>query len=535
MDSHSRKKNHFVQFKPVLYFLFFVFICNPAFAGPWLLPGKLSVKSDIDLLAEAGLIKAPVMTWPIAWVNIGPELLSPETKAKLPKEPEAVQQAYQRIVTLYQKSYQPYKTQTSVYASGSNQLNPFRTFEYELYSPFASGVSTAYQRQHFAESVNISYYNTQNQSYSNYFHVDNSYAYLLLGNWAIGVDQFNRWWGPGYSDSMILSENAEPFPVLGIQRMDAEAFHTKWLHWIGPWSLSSVVSKDGPSYYIYPAGVDNALFWFTNISFRPFQSLQFDVSRNVIFAGEQRPLNSTMFYYLVTMRDSWASSTGDNAPGSEEWDIGTKWSLMPVFNIPIELYQQTLFSDEGGNTWFNLPLPDCTTFLLGTDIATQLDSGTLKTYFEYEYNVERLYYFWGKQAYWTGVPNDSPKALGSSIVAGVYGGQYPYTYYNNVLGSSLGSEGIGYTLGVILAENDGDSDTASLRFLQLNSFNYGVAGTPGYPFSKQDVIWASIGRTVVLLHHIGTLTSEMGYIIPVGQTGDNPTGFSATVTWSKNF
>ncbi|OGT43147.1 MAG: hypothetical protein A3F13_05280 [Gammaproteobacteria bacterium RIFCSPHIGHO2_12_FULL_40_19] len=512
-------------FKKGFWFYTFIFLlmASSALAGPWLLPGNLSVKSDIDLLADAGLIKAPVMTWPIAWVNIGPELLSPETKAKLPTEPESVQLAYQRIVTLYQKSYQPYKSQQGAYIAGSNRLNPFPTFQYQPYAKFANGISTAYQMKHFAESANISYYSAPNQSYSNYVHIDNSYADLLLGNWAIGFDQFNRWWGPGYSDAMILSQNAEPFPALGIQRMHAEAFKTKWLHWIGPWSVSSVVSENGSSYYRYPVSVDNDLFWFTNISIRPFQSLQLDVSRNVLFAGTQRSMTWPMFDNLVTGQDAYVNGLSvRDAPGSEEWDIGGKLNLESLLHIPVSLYQQTTFMADYPiqvSSSHYLRLPDYTTFLLGGSTSTQIKSDTLRIYAEYEYNITRYWWWMWKIA--------CPDPYGN--------GQYPYTYYNKLLGSPIGSEGIGYTLGAILNENEGASDNVMIRFLQPNSLGWGTVVTPTYPFAKQDIIWLSLGRTFVL-HHLGLLTPELGYLITFNRTtGALPTGFSATITWSKKF
>lgn len=499
-------------------------VANTALAGPWLLPGNVAVKSDVDLLADAGLIKAPVMTWPIAWVNIGPELLSPETQKKLPTEPQSVQQAYQRIVKLYEKSYQLNKSQESLYAAGSNRLNPFRTFAYQPYAKFASGASASYQTKHFAGSLNASYYHTPNQSYTTDGHLDNSYFYLLSENWAFGVDQFNRWWGPGYSDAMILSQNAEPFPAISVHRMQARAFKTKWLHWIGPWTVNSVLSEDGP----YPAGVDNKLFWFTNISFRPLTSLQFDIYRNVLFAGKQRPVTAGMIWYMLTLRNaavadnvSHDSVPAEDIPGSELWDIGTKWSLLSTFHVPITLYQQTTFSDES-----NLVIvPERTTFLLGGSLVSQLTPGTLRTYFEYEYNIENVFWWWNPSS-------ASPPAADVNV----YGGQYPYTYHGNVFGSPLGSEGIGYTLGANLNEADGNSDTASIRFIKLNSMNSGIAGTPGYPFSKQDLIWSSIGRTIILPHHIGSLNGEIGYLFSMnGDARRLASGISATFSWSKYF
>jgi|GEM_PF-6525017 len=513
------------QVKRLFCFLFCLFILNSSFAGPWLLPGSLSVKSDIDLLADAGLIKAPVMIWPIAWANIGPDLLSDETKKKLSKEPESVQQAYQRILTLYQQSYQPYKAQTAIYASGSNRLNPFRTFQYEPYAKLASGVSSGYQMKHFAESINVSYYHAPNQSYSDDVHLDNSYAYLLSENWAFGVDQFNRWWGPGYSGSMILSQNAEPFPTIDFQRIKAKAFQTKWLHWIGPWTLASYLSEDGPSFYSYPSGVDNILFWYTSVSFKPLQSLQFDISRSTHFAGKQRPVTGNMLLHILSFQNAYSSDIpGQDVPGSDEWDIGLRWGLQNTFHIPVDLYMQTLFSGIYG--WVPLPIPDCTTFLLGASVVTQLSASTLRTYFEYENNIEWPFYFWGRQ-------KADPTG---GVIPNPYGGPYPYTYYNRLLGSPLGSEGIGYTLGMILNESNGNSDTASLRFLQPNYLNMGTAGTPGYPFSKQNLLWTAVGRSIQLSPHLGVLTGEFGYLFFLkGLTNHLTSGASVTLTWSKSF
>lgn len=501
-------------------FLCICLISFNVFAGPWLLPGNLSVKSDIDLLADAGLIKAPVMTWPIAWVNIGPELLSPETKAKLPKEPEYVQQAYQRIVALYEQSYQPYKAQTAAYAAGSNRLNPFRTFQYEPYADFASGVSAAYQSKHAAGSINVSYYDAPHKSYSNPVHLDNSYAYLLLGNWAIGFDQFNRWWGPGYSDSLILSTNAPPLPTFTIQRLRALAPTIKWLHWLGPWSLTSSLAVLGD-----PRPQPNTLAWNTDFSFRPTNGLQFDIARVSLLSGSNRPLNGKMLWNLLTLQGAGAcdpphstSYCHNYAPGKEHFEITVRGNLYSRWKVPLNLFLQTIFNDNIPYSHYpvmsHLPLPAKTAFLAGASTWKQIHIGLLRLYAEYEYTFENDYWFWGWRQ--DGIYEDEG---------------YPYTYGGRILGSSLGNEAIGYTLGAILNEVSGNSDTFNLRYLELNADNQ--TGYT-YSFKRQNVIWASFGRTIVLLHHLGSLTPELGYLISLSNNALS-SGFSATITWSKNF
>jgi hypothetical protein len=43
-----------------------------AMADPWARPGDLALRHDIQLLADAGLIKAPVNTWPMPWGDAWP-------------------------------------------------------------------------------------------------------------------------------------------------------------------------------------------------------------------------------------------------------------------------------------------------------------------------------------------------------------------------------------------------------------------------------------------------------------------------------
>src|SRR5210317_1447299 len=63
-------------------FLILTFCC-PAWAGPYVSAGDLSLRSDIQLLADHGIITGTVSTWPLAW---GPILadLSASNASSLP-------------------------------------------------------------------------------------------------------------------------------------------------------------------------------------------------------------------------------------------------------------------------------------------------------------------------------------------------------------------------------------------------------------------------------------------------------------------
>ena len=39
-------------------------------ADPWLAPGDVVTRHDIEMLADAGVIKGPITQWPIPWPDI---------------------------------------------------------------------------------------------------------------------------------------------------------------------------------------------------------------------------------------------------------------------------------------------------------------------------------------------------------------------------------------------------------------------------------------------------------------------------------
>ena len=47
---------------------------------------------------------------------------------------------------------------------------------------------------------------------------------VVAGNWSIAASTQDRWWGPGWDGSIILSNNARPIPSLTLDRVFTDAF-----------------------------------------------------------------------------------------------------------------------------------------------------------------------------------------------------------------------------------------------------------------------------------------------------------------------
>ena len=66
---------------------------------------------------------------------------------------------------------------------------------------------------------------------------------LVWGNWSTTFGQIDRWWGPDWDGSLILSTNARPIPAISLDRRIKEPIDSKWLSWIGPWSVHSFIGR----------------------------------------------------------------------------------------------------------------------------------------------------------------------------------------------------------------------------------------------------------------------------------------------------
>ncbi len=69
------------------------------------------------------------------------------------------------------------------------------------------------------------------------YRFDGSYVAATTGNWVIGLGAIDRWWGPGWQSSLILSNNARPAPGVFIKRKSAEKASSPLLSWAGPWQV----------------------------------------------------------------------------------------------------------------------------------------------------------------------------------------------------------------------------------------------------------------------------------------------------------
>lgn len=152
----------------------------------------------------------------------------------------------------------------------------------------------------------------------NRFQLLDAYAGINFRGWQISFGNQSLSWGPGVGGSLLLSNNAAPFPMLRIS--PAEAVEIPGLSKIfGPFHLEQFYGRiDG-----HP-GASQPWIYGQKISFKPFHSLEFAYGRTTLIGGTKHPLTSRLFFESLLGR---VDAAQNSVPGDSRTAVEWTWQL----------------------------------------------------------------------------------------------------------------------------------------------------------------------------------------------------------------
>lgn len=310
-------------------------VSNLAVAGPWIEVGDSQLRSDIQILADAGVITGPVTTWPLAWGDIANNLdssvsLKPYEIVALSRLRRESQR--QMVVQQWQLDGRISVTSNPIEIRGF-ESSPREEAEIE-FSGTWTGENTA---------INLNVTKVDDPSDDREWRSDGTYFGLSIGNWMYSVSVQDRWWGPGWQSSLIMSNNARPVPALVIDRNSSRPFSSKWLSWMGPWDFYAMWGQLENS-----RDVPDARLFGARLSFKPIPSLEIGLSRTAQLCGEGRPCDSETIWDMIVGNDNKEDNVSlDDEPGNQLAGYDVRWSGS-AFDRPVAFYSQWIGEDEGG-------------------------------------------------------------------------------------------------------------------------------------------------------------------------------------------
>jgi hypothetical protein len=309
-------------------------------AAPQAQPGDVGLRHDIQVLADYGAISGPVTTWPISWDALLADL--EYVQANDIVLPNKVLPTFNRILARAQREAGRGKASFSGHIAGAEKPVQIRGFSN---TPRARGeirAGVSWFSEHVSLDLNVTAVDEPADGED--VRPDGSQLGVDFGNWSIAASTMDRWWGPGWDGSLILSNNARPIPSLALGRNRTQAFETKWLSWLGPWDLN-VLWGQLESERVVP----DARFFGMRLNFRPLNGLEIGISRTAQWCGEGRPCGFDTFMDLFFGRDNSGDdgTTPENEPGNQLAGFDVRWTNT-WFGAPVSVYGQMIGEDEAG-------------------------------------------------------------------------------------------------------------------------------------------------------------------------------------------
>jgi hypothetical protein len=313
----------------------FVSVSAGTAAEPWIDTRHPMLRTDIERLSQAGIITVPINTWPLMWGGI---LNNLETY-KNPILPE-LQDSYGRAVSAGRRATRTGSIRLEARLSVASESQLFRHYGGQPRDRASISLRRRNITDHFAYNLEITRVNHPWDG--DQTHYDNSYFGFVVGNWVGLLGNIERWWGPGWNSSLILSNNARPAPGLTLQRNYSDASELPIIRWLGPWTTSAFIAQLDDKRHI-----DKAKLVGMTLGFRPGRSLEINLRRTAQWGGEGRPQGFKNFIELVTgLSDNCETSDcRQDEPGNQLAAIDVSWH-MPRLNTTI--YAQTVNEDESG-------------------------------------------------------------------------------------------------------------------------------------------------------------------------------------------
>jgi len=443
-------------------------------AEPWIGPGDVRLRHDLQMLSDAGLLTGTSTSWPIGWSQVARELAHLAVSDTVTLTP-GQQAAVARLRSRAQREMRTGNIGVSAELAGAVDPTQLRSFEDTPREEGEATLAADWLGQRFAWKLAATVVADPDDDKA--FRPDGSYVAMSLGNWMLSAGYLDRWWGPGWEGSLILSNNARPLPALAIDRNESTPFDLPVLRWLGPWRLSTYMGQ-----YESDRDFENPLMWGLRVEFRPHPTLQIGVSRTAQWCGDDRPCGLDTFWDLLTGNDN--DQDLSEQPGNQLGGFDLRWSW-PGGRVPLALYAQGIGEDEAGF------MPSKYLGLFGAEVWGDMAGGSWRAHVEYADTACDFL-------------NDPPE-FGCAYTHGIY--TSGYRYRGRVQGHAMDADGETVGVGLLFVERSGHRWDLLARNLKVN--RAGVA--PGHSLADAPTDVQDIALTHERAYAWGNITLSLGY------------------------
>lgn len=389
---------------------------------------------------DSGLINIPLNTWPVPLGDVHRALSNVNFAAADGAEQRALERARFRLGWELDVDALDFVFG----AGGTTEPRVIRTFEETLRADAEGFAKLAWLGERFAFNLTGTY--AADPVDGDDFRPDGSYVGVAIGNWMVTAGWQDRWYGPGRDGNLILSSNARPTPGIMLQRNNSLPFETRWLHWLGPWSLTTFMSRLDDERV-----VNDALLFGIRGTFKPIPALEIGITRTAQWCGDDRPCDFSAFVDLLVGNDNRGVNVDPaEEPGNQLGGVDLRWRL-PA-NVPAAVYLQWVGEDgaPGGQRFLGSWLRQA-----GLEHWGSIGESDYRMHFELADTACHE----GGYGFGDIKPNCSYRH-------GVY--VTGYRYKERALAHSADGDSLTWSAGATLVQSGGQTWNATLRSMEIN-------------------------------------------------------------------
>lgn len=302
---------------------------SPVQASPWIDPGDVRMRHSLQRMSDAGHSPLLTSTWPLPWSDVAQAVrLTPgRTGAE--------------VDVFHQRSYVQFELNRATRRAWSSEAVLGGATQAPLLRGFAAlpreqaelGVDRHWQGDRFAAALDLTYADDPVEGFELRF--DGSYLAGRIGGWVLGGGSIDRWWGPGWQSSLVLSTNARPVMGAWFQRQTTEPSQWPGLSWMGPWQLTGFTGELDDDREVSGTQLSGM-----RLTMMPIQGLEIGASRTVLWGGDGQSGG------LSGLGDAWFRDQEDDDAARDLLALDMRYGFA-LGGRTAGVYAQTSVVDDG--------------------------------------------------------------------------------------------------------------------------------------------------------------------------------------------
>ena len=237
--------------------------------------------------------------------------------------------------------------------SSNSEFNPFRFIDSKFKDKNSLFFSTSYLGERFASKISITTF--ENPYEDKKYDFSDSYFAFVLGNFILGIGNYDRWWGPSHHASLILSNYSKSSPGLFIRSLEGFTSPLPLIRSLGKLNFSFFANQLESN-----RAIKNPFLISGRLSFNPINGLTIGLTRSIMFGGDGKDNSFKALWDSVRGDASINQSSSDGNIDNELAGLDMKYSFN-VNDVVWSFYGQYI-GEDGTDYW-----PWRTFYLAGTE------------------------------------------------------------------------------------------------------------------------------------------------------------------------